>query len=203
MGGQTALPKTIRKENYMRKLFNSKGEGYISTGVKIVIAVVIGALILGGLYLLFAGNGGIVDNLDKEVGGMMHYEKTPQSVGTNGESQYLADLKYSYDSRNWYEASVPQYEETATIECMANNSSTHVAIVRDSQGVYVIASTDGGITWEQRTSWSAINAKYVTLSWNESYQWFSASYSNDRWTQLVKSYDGLRWWDDGDVWYKV
>ena len=187
----------------MRKLFNSKGEGYISTGVKIVIAVVIGALILGGLYLLFAGNGGIVDNLDKEVGGMMHYEKTPQSVGTNGESQYLADLKYSYDSRNWYEASVPQYEETATIECMANNSSTHVAIVRDSQGVYVIASTDGGITWEQRTSWSAINAKYVTLSWNESYQWFSASYSNDRWTQLVKSYDGLRWWDDGDVWYKV
>ena len=36
----------------MKEIFNNRGEGYINTGVKIIIAVVIGALILGGLYLL-------------------------------------------------------------------------------------------------------------------------------------------------------
>ena len=31
-------------------LENKKGEGYVDTGVKIIIAVVVGAVILGGLY---------------------------------------------------------------------------------------------------------------------------------------------------------
>lgn len=32
---------------------NNRGEGYIDTAVKILIAVVLGALLLAGLYLLF------------------------------------------------------------------------------------------------------------------------------------------------------
>ena len=32
---------------------NKKAEGYVDSGVKILIAVVIGALLLGGLYTLF------------------------------------------------------------------------------------------------------------------------------------------------------
>ena len=32
---------------------NSRGEGYVDSGVKILIAVVIGALLLSGLYALF------------------------------------------------------------------------------------------------------------------------------------------------------
>ena len=32
---------------------NTCGEGYVDSGVKILIAVVIGALLLGGLYTLF------------------------------------------------------------------------------------------------------------------------------------------------------
>ena len=32
---------------------NIKAEGYVDSGVKILIAVVIGALLLGGLYALF------------------------------------------------------------------------------------------------------------------------------------------------------
>ena len=36
-------------------LDNAKGEGYIDTGVKIIIGVVVGAVILGGLYALFDG----------------------------------------------------------------------------------------------------------------------------------------------------
>lgn len=34
-------------------LSNTRGEGYVDTGVKILIAVVIGALLLAGLYTLF------------------------------------------------------------------------------------------------------------------------------------------------------
>lgn len=34
-------------------LTNTRGEGYVDTGVKILIAVVIGALLLAGLYTLF------------------------------------------------------------------------------------------------------------------------------------------------------
>ena len=37
-----------------RDIFRSKsGEGFVDTAVKILIAVVIGALVLSGLYLLF------------------------------------------------------------------------------------------------------------------------------------------------------
>ena len=32
---------------------NTRAEGYVDSGVKILIAVVIGALLLGGLYTLF------------------------------------------------------------------------------------------------------------------------------------------------------
>ena len=32
---------------------NTRGEGYVDSGVKILIAVVIGALLLAGLYTLF------------------------------------------------------------------------------------------------------------------------------------------------------
>ena len=34
-------------------LTNNRGEGYVDTGVQILIAVVIGALLLAGLYTLF------------------------------------------------------------------------------------------------------------------------------------------------------
>ena len=34
-------------------LTNTRGEGYVDTGVKILIAVVIGTLLLAGLYTLF------------------------------------------------------------------------------------------------------------------------------------------------------
>lgn len=35
-----------------RVMTSKKGEGYVDTMVKVIIAVVIGALVLGGLYLL-------------------------------------------------------------------------------------------------------------------------------------------------------
>ena len=34
-------------------MLSGRGEGYVDTGVKILIAVVLGALLLAGLYALF------------------------------------------------------------------------------------------------------------------------------------------------------
>jgi hypothetical protein len=45
-----AVRQAIRVDQALR---NNKGEGYIDTAVKILIAVVLGALLLAGLYALF------------------------------------------------------------------------------------------------------------------------------------------------------
>ena len=50
---------------------NVKAEGYVDTGVKIIIAVVVGAVILAGLYALF--NGVILPRLNTEIGEMFNY----------------------------------------------------------------------------------------------------------------------------------
>ena len=52
-------------------LANAKAEGYIDTGVKIIIGVVVGAVILGGLYALF--NTVIIPRLNTEILGMFDY----------------------------------------------------------------------------------------------------------------------------------
>ena len=52
-------------------LANAKAEGYIDTGVKIIIGVVVGAVILAGLYALF--NTVIIPRLNTEIQGMFNY----------------------------------------------------------------------------------------------------------------------------------
>ena len=48
-----------------------KAEGYVDTGVKIIISVVIGGVILAGLYTLF--NGTIIPTLQSKMSGMFNY----------------------------------------------------------------------------------------------------------------------------------
>ena len=74
----------------MKKLFNSirskfnsmatratvavsdiKAEGYVDSGVKILIAVVIGALLLGGLYTLFGDV--IMPTVTQKIQGLFNY----------------------------------------------------------------------------------------------------------------------------------
>ena len=50
---------------------NARAEGYIDTGVKIIIGVVVGAVILGGLYALF--DGVILPTLETRIDGMFDY----------------------------------------------------------------------------------------------------------------------------------
>lgn len=50
---------------------NNKGEGYIDTAVKILIAVVLGALLLAGLYALFGDV--VMPTLTKRIQDMFNY----------------------------------------------------------------------------------------------------------------------------------
>jgi hypothetical protein len=50
---------------------STTGEGYIDTGVKIIIGVVIGGVILAGLYALF--NTTIIPTLTEKISGMFNY----------------------------------------------------------------------------------------------------------------------------------
>ena len=50
---------------------NRKAEGYVDSGVKILIAVVIGALLLGGLYTLF--NTTIIPTVTTKITGLFNY----------------------------------------------------------------------------------------------------------------------------------
>ena len=53
---------------------SKKAEGYIDTGVKIIIGVVIGGVILAGLYTLF--NTSIIPTLSEKITGMFSYSGT-------------------------------------------------------------------------------------------------------------------------------
>ena len=50
---------------------NTRGEGYVDSGVKILIAVVIGALLLSGLYALF--NTTIMPTVTSKIQGLFNY----------------------------------------------------------------------------------------------------------------------------------
>lgn len=53
------------------KLAETSGEGYVDTAVKILVAVVLGALLLAGLYALF--NETVLPTLVKRVKEMFDY----------------------------------------------------------------------------------------------------------------------------------
>lgn len=53
-------------------LKNNRGDGYIDSAVKILIAVVLGALLLAGLYALFGDI--VMPKLTDKIKGMFNYE---------------------------------------------------------------------------------------------------------------------------------
>ena len=52
-------------------IFGNTAEGYIDTGVKIIIGVVIGGVILAGLYALF--NTTVIPTMTTKIGEMFNY----------------------------------------------------------------------------------------------------------------------------------
>lgn len=67
---QTAA--TMKMWEVKDKLLDTSGEGYVDTAVKILIAVVLGALLLAGLYALFHDT--VLPTLVKRVKDMFDYK---------------------------------------------------------------------------------------------------------------------------------
>ena len=67
-----ALKQLIKAQTAMR---NNRGEGYIDTAVKILIAVVLGALLLAGLYALFGDV--VMPTLTQRIRDMFNYGGSP------------------------------------------------------------------------------------------------------------------------------
>lgn len=59
-------------EKAKNALFDRRGEGFVDTAVKILISVVVGALVLAGLYLLFKNL--ILPTLSDRIRDMFNYE---------------------------------------------------------------------------------------------------------------------------------
>ena len=186
----------------MHNLINKRGEGYVNTGVKIIIAVVIGALILGGLYLLFAGSGGINDQLNDNIEGMFNHDDVIDAVQVNGDENYLVNLQYTYNGKTWKNANVPTYDDDAVVLDIASHGNVYCATVQDSEGTYLISSVDGGVTWEQRMSWGT----YVTtadVGWSDDGNYFYGNYETEDIRQPLRSTDGVDWRIYGTPWEKI
>lgn len=62
---------TVKMMQAKAKLMETSGEGYVDTAVKILIAVVLGALLLAGLYALF--NHTVLPTLVNRIKEMFNY----------------------------------------------------------------------------------------------------------------------------------
>jgi hypothetical protein len=60
--------------NVQATIASKRAEGYVDTGVKIIIGVVIGGVILAGLYALF--NTTIIPTLTEKISNMFNYSGT-------------------------------------------------------------------------------------------------------------------------------
>ena len=140
-------------------LINQRGEGHIKTAVLIIIAVVVGGLLIVGLYQLFGGEDGILTKANAEVNSLMNYG---ENVSLRCADVLVGDrrvLRYSYDGTHWYDCETPSYSETTTVYRIvsdyAEESPVSVALLQDGNNYYILSSLDGGITWTQKYNFTA------------------------------------------------
>ena len=173
----------------MKKLLASKmGEGYINTAVIIIIAVVIGGLLLGGLYLLFAGDNGVFDQLNNEID---HMVNTGGTIQLKNESNHLL---YSYDGETWDNAQTKGVEDGSTLKQLTS-------ITKDEQKVWLTVYSKGGsdkvyssldgVTWNPIFSGSGISIMTYSTS-------VAVNYANG--IRYV-SYNGIDWQMTSTKWY--
>ena len=166
-----------------RILTDKKGETHINTAIIIVIAVVVGALILGGLYMLFARNNGVFDRLNDKIYDMSN---------TGGErSMKLEDgkLLYTYDEEEWVECELTALEQTGRVTryITIQNGETliHLIAIQNPSRSLVCRSLDGKEWVPVKTTTSSIG-----LSSTNSGRGAYLSYGNGM--SFVSS-DGVNW----------
>ena len=177
-----------------KKLWNRSGEGSIDTGVKIIIGIVIGALILGGLYALFATV--ILPKMNDEVDNLMDYGKngvTVQRILDDQSGTYV--LQYSYDGKHWQSVQMPNYGDGASVYSLIDGGdevSEQAAIVKKGTSYYLIASADG-INWTEQFNFTANSVTHFYYGSSASLPKTSGSFDGNRFV--------IRWHAGGSSYY--
>ena len=163
---------------------NKRGEAHVGTAIKIIIAVVIGALLLGGLFVVFASENGVINTASNEVGGLMDYTQELRYERYYDEANDRYILRYSYDGRHWETPTMPNYGETASVYGVISNNSEsdpiEAALIRDGNTNYIVTSTDGGITWVEKLTFSASSITHFYFGTSDSLPSTSGSFSGER-----------------------
>jgi hypothetical protein len=202
----------MKGEKSMRKILcNRRGAGHIDTAMKVIIGVVIGALVLGGLYLLVAGEDGIIGKTNVEITAMMDYTQELRVERAYNEDSGQYYLRYSYDGTHWSNSEVPTYGESATIYgILSNNSESNpieIALMQEGTKYYVLASTDGGISWSEKLTFTAAGGiTHFYYGTDDILPADAGSFSGERFviryntsgsTYFTKSSTGLSWSSGG------
>lgn len=171
-------------ESVKKILKNKSGEGYLDTGVKIIIAVVIGALVLGGLYALFTTV--ILPKLNSNVQEMMHYKEEAVFIRYDEFDSKLTSLQYSYDGTTWNDASVPELSDNAVIKKRLSTTEKgfNLALVNDNDTIYIIMTEDNGIHWSV-----ARNIGKLSLA-DKRVEYSLYQNANGTYGMMVRTYDG-------------
>lgn len=179
----------------VKKILKSKsGEGHLDTAVKIIIAVVIGALVLGGLYLLFSNV--ILPQLNDEVDGMMEYGEngaTVRRVLDDESGTYV--LQYSYDGKHWQGIQMPNYGAGSSVYQMISGGESgneQAALVKKGNTYYLIASADG-ITWKEQFNFTANSVTHFYYGTSSQLPRGAGSFSGEKFV--------VRWHSGGQTYY--
>ena len=95
---QNMKSKNQKMKAATNTLISTRGEGYIDTAVKIIIGVVIGGVLLAGLYTLF--NATVIPNLTTKIGEMFSYTGAEVIYYGRGVSAPLSQKGSQYDNSN-------------------------------------------------------------------------------------------------------
>ena len=189
---------------------NKRGEAHVGTAIKIIIAVVIGALLLGGLFVVFASENGVINTASNEVAELMDYTQELRYERYYDEANDKYTIRYSYDGRHWETPTMPDYGDTATVYgVMSNNSEDNpieISLIKKGSSYYVLASTDGGITWTEKLTFTAASITHFYYGTSDPLPSESGTFSGERFvirygtggaTYFTKTSTGLTWSSGG------
>ena len=129
---------------------NNRGEAHLKTVVIIVAAVLIGGLILGGVYAVFRGRNGVMEQMNEGIDRMINTGNSVQVICEDGR------LLYGYGGESWYESTIDHYDEssvvTTFVEQENETSTVYVAVFRDSSERMWCYRTENGMNWVLVTS---------------------------------------------------
>lgn len=197
----------------INKLKEKNGSATINTGVKIIIAVVLGGVLIAGLFLLFKGENGVFNKVDDKVQVMMNVDNEPISFAYDNTTRKPSSLKFTYDGTHWINSDVPTFGENAKIVKYYSNANAPAAvvIVEDTDGSAVLTSLDKGATFKEVKRFGVHDKEKYDVSYSVYYSEsqgysvskiarfkpaYKAEYGYSGWTYVFYSTDGVHWQQD-------